>query len=369
MIKNTLTFLTGLLSGFSDDVARHALLSMQKSIDYLQEENKILRQQLREKYNCKRVRLTDIQKRRLAAKAFEVGKKGLMNLTTIFQPATLLAWHRKLIAQKYDGSKRRNYGGRPGISKKVEQQILEIAKKNPSWGYKRILGVMGFLGFKVELTTIRRILKNHGIVPDPERSRSVTWKEFLSSHKEVMSATDFFSIEVLTPRGLIRCMVLFVIDIASRKVEIAGIKTNPDGNWMKQMARNLTDCETGFLKDKKYLIHDRDPLFTKDFKSILAGTDVQCVRTSAFAPNMNAHAERFVQTIKHECLGKIIFASQAQLEYAVEEFVEYYNHERPHESLGGNMIEPRPQDPDDEVVEFSRLGGLLRSYRRVKRAA
>ena len=342
---------------------------MQKSIDYLQEENKILRQQLREKYNCKRLRLTDLQKRRLAAKAFEIGKKGLINLTTIFQPATLLAWHRKLIAQKYDGSKQRRYGGRPGISKEVERQILEIAKKNPSWGYKRILGVMGFLGFKVGLSTIRRILKSHGIVPDPERRRSVTWREFLKSHKDVMAATDFFSIELLTPRGLVRCMVLFVIDIASRKVEIAGIKTDPDGNWMKQMARNLTDCETGFLKDKKYLIHDRDPLFTKDFKSILAAADVLPIKTSPFAPNMNAHAERFVQSIKHECLGKMILTSLAQLEYAVHEFVEYYNHERPHEALGGKMIEPLPQEPDGEIKEFTRLGGLLRSYRRVKRAA
>ena len=164
-------------------------------------------------------------------------------------------------------------------------------------------------------------------------------------------------------------MVLFVIDIATRRVEISGIKTNPDGKWMAQMARNMTDSFDGCLLGKRYFVHDRDRLYTKEFDEIIEAADVKIIKMPPCAPDMNAYAERFVQTIKHECLNKMILTSQEQLEYVIKEFMEHYHHERPHMGLGGKLIDPWLQDEDGEIIEFERLGGLLRSYRRVKKAA
>ena len=180
--------------------------------------------------------------------------------------------------------------------------------------------------------------------------------------------TVFFSVELLTPQGLVRCLVLFVIDVASRKVQIAGVKTEPDGQWMKQIARNLTQADSGFLQGKRYLIHDRDPLFTKAFDEILEAGGTKAVKTVRQSPNLNAFAERFVQSVKHECLNKMILTSEKQLEYVLTEYLAYYHRERPHDGLGGKIIDPLPQDADGPIVRFERLGGLLSSYRR-KRAA
>ena len=164
-------------------------------------------------------------------------------------------------------------------------------------------------------------------------------------------------------------MVLFVIDISTRKVNIAGIKVDPDSKWTDQIARNLVDCEDGFLKGKTYLIRDRDPRFLGKFDKILKSSGVKVVKTPKQSPNLNAYAERFVQTIKHECLNHLILTNEKQLQYVVEEFVKYYHHERPHEGLGGRCIDPPPQDHDGEIIQFERLGGLLKAYRRVKQAA
>ena len=243
-----------------------------------------------------------------------------------------------------------------------------IAKENPGWGYGRIKNWLKYLGYKIGKTTVKRILEDHGINPDPEVRTKGTWNKFIRSHMDVLAATDFFSVELLTKRGLVRCMVLFVIELSTRRVHIAGVKTDPDGEWMKQVARNLTDCEDGFLNGKRYLIHDRDPLYTKDFDKILKATGVKAVKTVKQSPNLNAYSERCVQTFKQDCLDHLILTSQKQLEYVLEEFLEYYHRERPHEGLGGNMIDPWPQDKDGPIVSFERLGGLLKSYRRVKKA-
>jgi hypothetical protein len=202
-------------------------------------------------------------------------------------------------------------------------------------------------------------------VPDPELKRRIRWKEFLKSHWEVMAATDFLSVELLTPRGLVKCMILFFIDIETRKVELGGVKVNPDGQWMKQVARNQVDCVDGFLKDKKYLICDRDPLYTKGFQEILKSSDVKIKRTPPFSPNMNPHAEAFCKAIRSESLGKMIFFSEKQVRYAATQFVKHYNTCRPHGGIDGKMIDPLPQDEVGEIIEFERLGGILRSYSRV----
>jgi len=350
-----------MLSGLMDDQARQV-------VAYLQEENRVLREQLHDRYGCRRVRLTDAQRRRLAAKGWSVGRRLLGEVTDLFSPDTLLKWYRQLIAAKYDGSPNRK-GGRPKVSQEIIDTVLRLAGENSSWGFGRIHNYMLYLGYSVGRSTVKRILDDHGICPKPERDRKTTWNQFIRSHLNVLAATDLFSVELLTPRGLVRCMVLFVIDIATRRVEIGGVKIDPDGPWMSQMARNLTDCEDGFLKDKRYLIHDRDSLFTRNFDDILKAGGVEPVKTPKQSPNLNAYAERFVQTIKQECLDRMILTSQAQLEYVLREFLEYYHHERPHEGLDGRMIDPHPQDESGEVLRFERLGGLLKSYRRVRQAA
>jgi putative transposase len=367
MLQETYIKILGLISGLTDKAAQEALLNMQKSLDYCVEENRVFREELREKYNVKRLKLSKSQKRRLAVKAIALNKHILAQIGTIFQPATILGWHRDLVARKYKCSEAGSSPkGRKTVSQEIIDQVLRLAKRNREWGYDRLEGIMLYLGLKVGRSTIKRILDAHGIIPDPELKRRIRWKEFLKSHWEVMAATDFLSVELLTPRGLVKCMIVFFIDIQTRKVELGGVKVNPDGEWMKQIARNQVDCIDGFLKDKKYLICDRDPLYTAGFEMILNSSKVKIKRTPPFSPNMNPHSEAFVKNMKRECLSRMIFFNEKQVRYAANKFIKHYNTSRPHGGIGGKMIEPLPQDEDGKIVEFESLGGHLRSYRRVK---
>ena len=228
-------------------------------IDYLREENRILREQL----GGQRVRFNDDQRRRLAAKAKGLGRKLLKEVATLVTPETLLAWHRKLIANKYDGTAQRG-PGRPKTAVEIETLVVQLAEENRDWGYGRIQGALLNLGHEIARNTIAEILKRKGIEPAPERSRKTTWKEFLSRHWELIVAADFFTVEVWTRKGLQRFMVLFFIELSTRKVQIASIASAADGVWMSQIGRNLTDAVDGILKGKRYLIHDRDPLSPYD---------------------------------------------------------------------------------------------------------
>jgi hypothetical protein len=213
-------------------------------IDYLQEENRVLRQQL----GNKRVRLSDDQRRRLAAKAKKLGRRILREVATIVTPETLLAWHRKLIARNYDGSKQRG-PGRPRTQARIQDLVVRMATENRDWGYRRIQGALANLGHEVARGTIANILKA-GLEPAPERNRKTTRKEFLFRHWEVLVAADFFTIEVWTRKGLTRYVMLFLIDLSTRRVEIVGIAGQANGLWMAQVARNLSDDVDGFLIGK-----------------------------------------------------------------------------------------------------------------------
>jgi putative transposase len=191
-----------------------------------------------------------------------------------------LAWHRKLIAQKYDGSGQRG-PGRPRTAREIEAVVVRMAEENRDWGYRRIQGALPNLGHEPARSKIAEILERHGIEPAPERSRKTTWKEFLTRHWELVVAADFFTVEVWTRRGLQRFMVLFLIELSTRKVEIAGIAAVGNGMWMSQIGRNLTDAADGILTGKGYLIHDRDPLFTSEFLNLLGETGVKPVRLPA----------------------------------------------------------------------------------------
>jgi putative transposase len=329
-------------------------------IDYLQEENRVLRQQL----GNKRLRLNDDQRRRLALKAKKLGWRVLHELTTIVTPETLLAWHRKLVARKYDGSKQRG-PGRPRVGDEIQQLVILMATENRDWGYRRIQGALANLGHEVARGTIANILKEHGLEPAPERNRKTTWKEFLSRHRDVMVAADFFTVEAWTRRGLTRFLVLFLIDLSSRRVEIAGLSRQADGLWMSQVARNLADAAEGFLIGKRYMIHDRDPLFTAEFLDILGTSGVQSVKLPPRSPNLNAHAERFVRTIKESCLERMILFGEGSLRKAIHEFIEHYHRERNHQGLGNRLIMEEAHGRSAGAIQCrQRLGGMLNYYYR-----
>src|SRR5215831_1965958 len=227
----------------------------QQVVEYLLEENRVLREQIS---SC-RLRFNNDQRRRLAVKAKRLGRKLLDQVARIVTPETLLGWHRKLIANKYDGSRSR-MPGRPRTVAEVEALVVRMAEENRDWGYRRIQGALANLGHLLAHNTIAKILKEQAIEPAPERSRKTTWKEFLSRHWEQIVASDFFTVEVWTKNGLQRCIVLFFMDLSTRRVEIGGIASKASGLWMAQSDRNLTDGVDGFFNGKRYLTHDRDPL-------------------------------------------------------------------------------------------------------------
>src|SRR5215831_6339681 len=293
----------------------------QHVIQYLMEENRVLREQI----GSRRLRFSDDQRRRLAAKAKKLGRKLLAVVATIVTPETLLAWHRKLIAQKYDGSSSRKLGRRL-TAKELAALVVRMAEENRAWGYRRIQGALSNLGHILAHNTIANILKGHGIEPAPERSRKTTWKEFLNRHWQQIVASDFFMIEVWTPAGLKRFVVLFFMELSTRRVEIGGIADRANGLWMTQIARNVSDEIDGFFKGKRYLIHDRDPLYTQEFLSMLAEQGIESVKLPPRSPNLNAYAERFVRTIKENCLDQVILFGEDALRNAVYEFVAHYDY-------------------------------------------
>lgn len=269
------------------------------------------------------------------------------------------------MAQKYDGSVVRK-AGRPPTACEIKERILKLARENRSWGYTRIQGALANLRHEVGRGTIANVLKEAGLEPAPQRRQGMTWKEFLKTHWEVLAATDFFTVELWTAKGLIRYHVLFVIRLATREVQLAGLVPEPNESWLLQVGRHLTDPWAGFLSSSRYLLHDRATLFSERFRQLLRGEQVEPLRLPARSPNLNAFAERFVRTIREECLDRIIFFGEASLRKAVEEFVGHYNRERNHQSLGNQIIRPeRPEFPvAGAICCRKRLGGLLRYYYR-----
>jgi len=221
--------------------------------EYLSAENRILRAQIKG-----RLLLSHAEKATLAEIAHRIGRKALDELAAVARPETLLTWYRKLIANKFDGSKYRKSWGRPRVDEKTERWVVRMAKENPTWGYDRIVGAMANLGFRLSDQTVANILRRHDIPPAPKRKQATSWKDFIRAHKAILAATDFFTVEVLTLKGLMTYYVLFFLHIESRKICVAGITRHPDQEWMEQMARNVTMEDTGFLVQHRYLLHDRD---------------------------------------------------------------------------------------------------------------
>src|SRR5665811_1815785 len=226
-----------------------------------------------------------------------LGRKALCEVATAALPDTILAWYRRLVTRKFDGSQKRRTPGRPRINREVEELIVRMAEENRSWGYDRIVGALANLGHEVSDQTVGNILRRHGLPPAPERKHTTTWAAFIRAHLAVLAGTDFFTVEVLTLRGLVTYYVLFFIHLESRKVDIAGITVHPDQPWMQQMARNVTMEGCGTLRDCRYLLHDRDTKYTISFRAIIESGGVKPLALPARSPNLNAYAERWVRSV------------------------------------------------------------------------
>ena len=297
-----------------------------------------------------------------------VGRYSSRNIASLWRSQSTAprrsCWHRQLIAAK-NTYPHKGCIGRPGIMKKIRELIVRMAADNSSWGYCRIQSELKKLDHRVARSTVAKTLKDQGL--PPITGRPTSWRTFLRAHGDFIAAADFFTAEVWSARGLVTHYVLFVTHHATRIVEIAGITTNPTGEFMAQVARNITDPGDGFLRDKRFLILDLDTKFTAQLKRILRDASVDVVHTAYQAPNMNAVAERFVGSVKRECLDRMILFGEQHLRNSLHEFVEHYHGDPPHQGLGNERIATGSDEPptEGEVVADERLGGLLRSYRRV----
>jgi putative transposase len=321
-------------------------------IDFLMEENRTLHELLGEK----QLRLNNQQRRRLAAKAKPIARNVLDRICSLVTPDTLRRWHRSLIAKKYDGTLVRK-PGRPPVMKTIKALIVRLAKENPGWGYTRIKGALDNLGHEIGRSTILRTLQQNGIDPAPERGRHTPWKEFLKAHWDGLAAADLFTVEAWTFTGLVRFHVFFVIKVATRQVHIAGISSNPHALWMEQLARNLTDPDTGFLRGCTKLIHDRDPLFTWRFNTIVRSAGVKPIILPARSPNLNAYAERFVKSIRSECLDQMIFLGKEHLRATMGQYLIHYHRERNRQGLDNKLIAPDVLAPTGQIHRRKRTGG------------
>ena len=296
MLPLTLQFIIAMIAYTTNE-------RMARRIDYLMEEVRVLREVYTEATGRKRILFTDEQRHRLAIKGKVLTPEEREGCCQIVQPTTILAWFRKFCAQKYDGSARRRKPGRPRKSNAIRELVIRLARENLGWGYTKIRDALRGLKVEIGRTTVANILAEAGIEPAPERIRKRTWKQFLRNHWESLYACDFFAVETLGMFGTVRIMVFFVIELRTRAVHIAGMRANPDGAWMLQIARNLLDPVDGFLRNATHLIHDRDPLFTDAWVALLKSSCVKSVRIPASSPNCKAFASHYTSFVRCDMIA------------------------------------------------------------------
>jgi putative transposase len=280
-------------------------------------------------------------------------------LALVVTPQTLLRWHRELVRRKW--AQPRRSPGRPPVNDRVRQLVLRLARENPRWGYPRIAGELLKLGLRVSPSTVRRLLLAAGLRPAPRRE-GPSWRDFLRQQAASMLACDFFTVETISLR---RFYVLFFIELGSRRVHLAGCTTNPTGAWVTQQARNLSF--TGLFERMHFLIHDRDSKFSAVFDEVFRSEAIKVIHTPIRAPRANAYAERFVRTVRAECLDWLLIIGRRHLESVLRVYTAHYNRERPHRGLA--LLTPETGDaarlPTAEKIDRrDRLGGLIHEYHR-----
>jgi putative transposase len=287
-------------------------------------------------------------------------------------PGTILRWHRRLITRKW--TQPSPQGGRPPLAQQLVALILRLARENPRWGYRRIQGELKKLGVLVSASTIRTVLRRNGLRPAPRRT-SATWRAFLRAQASGIVAVDFFTVETV---WLTTLYVLFAIELGTRQVRVVGVTDHPNGPWVVQRARELSmrreAGETAGISTPRFLIRDRDTKFPRAFDDVFASDGIQIIRTPIQAPNANAYAERWVRTVRQECLDWMLIWSRRHLERVLDEYVRHYNEERPHRALRlrppsssdiGSAPTPSVVAVADRVRRRDRLGGLVHEYYQV----
>src|SRR5665811_1309640 len=279
----------------------------------------------------------------------------------VVRPETLLRWHRELVRKKW-AYRRTGQPGRPPVDADVRDLVVRLGRENPRWGYQRIRGELLKLEIRISATTVRTILVRGGLDPAPRRA-GPTWTEFLRSQAAGIWATDFFTVETIRLKTL---YVLFFIELSTRRVHPAGVTAHPDSAWVTQQARNLAIDER--LSGVRFLLRDRDAKFSGPFDAVLRAEGVRVIRTPIHAPRANAFAERFVRTVRQECLDHVLIYGRRHLERVLEVYVTHYVAERPHRGLNlampaGNRT-PQVPGPTRPVERRDVLGGLIHEYRR-----
>jgi putative transposase len=260
-------------------------------------------------------------------------------------PATLLRWHADLIARRLTYPRRSP--GRPSVADEVRALVLRLAAENPSWGHRRIQGELVGLGYQVAPSTVWKILHTAGVDPAPRRA-GPTWTQFLTSQAKGILACDFLHVDTI---ALKRIYVLFVMEIATRRVHLLGATRNPDGGWVVQQARNLIMDLGDRIDQFRFLIRDRDTKFTQSFDAVFIAEGVRILRTPPKAPRANAHAERWVRSVRRECLDRILVHGERHLLATLSEYVTHYNEHRPHQ--GRNQLPPRADQPPAAVLDLA----------------
>jgi transposase InsO family protein len=282
----------------------------------------------------------------------------------LVRPETLLRWHRQLVARRWTYPQRRP--GRPPIGCEVRELILRLARENPSWGYLRISGELRKLDIAVSATSVRNILARAGLPPAPQRDRQ-SWRSFLRTHGESILACDFFTVDTILLR---RLYVLVFLSIGSRRIEYVACTSKPDIGWMLQQARNLLMELDDRHRQVRFLIHDRDAKFARAFDAVVATENIKVIRTPVQAPNANAHMERWVGSVRRECLDRLLIVGRHQLEHVLRVYIRHYNRQRPHRALDlkppdardGSSERAEPKLQALQVRRRDLLGGLIHEY-------
>jgi putative transposase len=278
-------------------------------------------------------------------------------------PSTLLRWHRQLVSRRWTYPQRTP--GRPPLDRRVQALVVQLARENPSWGYRRIVGELRGLGLSISATSVRTILIRHGLPPAPQRDE-LSWRNFLRQQAATTLACDFFTVETA---WLKRIYVLFFISLERRRIEFVACTPNPTGAWTAQQARNLLMTIDDRQQPLRLLIHDRDSKFGGGFDSVFQSEGIAVIRTPVQAPNANAHAERWVGSVRRECLDRLLIFSRRQLEHVLRVYARHYNRHRPHRSLAFRPPEqtdrsptPLRAPPYPQLDRRDLLGGLIHEY-------
>jgi putative transposase len=277
-------------------------------------------------------------------------------------PQTLLRWHRQLVTRRWTYPSRRP--GRPPTARMIRDLVLRLARDNPSWGHRRIQGELSGLGHRVAASTVWEILHRAGVDPAPQRD-GPSWRQFLTAQAHGIMACDFLAVETVLLR---RLYVLIFIELADRRVHLAGVTAHPTGQWVTQQARNLLLDIDERAASLRYLLRDRDATFAAAFDAVFAAANIQIITTPPHAPRANAVCERMVGTLRRELLDRILIVSQAQLHRLLTEYLIHYNDHRPHRSLGQrppNHRGPVPPPREGSIRPTQILGGLVNEYHHV----